>query len=185
MSSFACENIHQGQERINDESRGRKQINLWLASLLCDQLLPIREWKCQDINQVLHHGRCFLSSASSSTEKPGQNRSCYEQFKMCIVFWSESLNCEIKGLVVLSHEFFARGGQQSSKNLCSLWRIIRPLSHTLCPSVCSLRQMNWKHVNRSSKRTMQMKTSSKIKTFRNTNVLVLWQSQLRLETVCA
>ena len=90
MSSFACENIHQSQERINDESRGRKEINLWLASLLCDQLLPIREWKCHDINQVLHHGLCFLSSASSSTEKPGQNRSCYEQFKMCIVLWSES-----------------------------------------------------------------------------------------------
>ena len=25
MSSFASENIHQGQERINDESRGRKE----------------------------------------------------------------------------------------------------------------------------------------------------------------
>ena len=43
MSSFACENIHQGQERINDESWGRKEINLCLAALLCDQLLPIRE----------------------------------------------------------------------------------------------------------------------------------------------
>ena len=43
MSSFACENIHQGQERINDESWGRKEINLCLATLLCDQLLPIRE----------------------------------------------------------------------------------------------------------------------------------------------
>ena len=30
MSSFACENIHQGQERINDESWRRKEINLWL-----------------------------------------------------------------------------------------------------------------------------------------------------------
>ena len=43
MSSFACENIHQGQERINDESWGRKKMNLCLAALLCDQLLPIRE----------------------------------------------------------------------------------------------------------------------------------------------
>ena len=41
--SFACENIHEGQERINDESWGRKEINLCLAALLCDQLLPIRE----------------------------------------------------------------------------------------------------------------------------------------------
>ena len=50
MSSFACENIHQGQERINDKFRGRKEINLCLAALLCDQLLPIRKWRCQDID---------------------------------------------------------------------------------------------------------------------------------------
>ena len=37
MSSFACENIHQGHEQINDEFRGRKQVNLCLAALLCDQ----------------------------------------------------------------------------------------------------------------------------------------------------
>ena len=43
MSSFACENIHEGQERINVESWGRKEINLCLAALLCDNLLPIRE----------------------------------------------------------------------------------------------------------------------------------------------
>ena len=43
MSSFACVNIHQGQERINDESWDRKEMNLCLAALLCDQLLPIRE----------------------------------------------------------------------------------------------------------------------------------------------
>ena len=75
MSSFACKNIHQDQERINDKSRGRKEINLCLAALLCNQLLPIREWRCQDIDQVLLHGRCFLSSASSSTEVPDQNGS--------------------------------------------------------------------------------------------------------------
>ena len=41
----------------------------------CLHLLVIREWRCQDIDQVLLHGRCFLSSASSSTEVRGQNRS--------------------------------------------------------------------------------------------------------------
>ena len=43
MSSFACKNIHQGQEWINGESWGRKVINLCLVALLCDQLLPIRK----------------------------------------------------------------------------------------------------------------------------------------------
>ena len=41
----------------------------------CLHLLVIREWRCQDIDQVFLHGRCFLSSASSSTEVRGQNRS--------------------------------------------------------------------------------------------------------------
>ena len=75
MSSFACGNIHQGQESINDESRGRKEIYLCFGALLCDQLLPICEWRYQDIDQVLLHGRCFFSSASSNTEALGQNRS--------------------------------------------------------------------------------------------------------------
>ena len=52
MSSFACENIHQSQERINDESRGRKEINLCLAALLCDSTFVDREWRCQGIDQV-------------------------------------------------------------------------------------------------------------------------------------
>ena len=76
MSSFACENIHQGHEHINYEFRGRKELNLCLPALLCDQLLlPIRECRCQDIDQVLLHGRCFLFSVSSSTEVPDQNGS--------------------------------------------------------------------------------------------------------------
>lgn len=72
MSSFACEIIHQGHKLLNLEEE-KRSINLCLVALLCDQLLPIQEWRCQDIDQVLLHGRCFLTSASSSTEIPGQN----------------------------------------------------------------------------------------------------------------
>ena len=68
MSSFGFVIIHQGHER--------KEINLCLAALLCDQLLPIREWRYQDIDQVLLHRLCFLCSASSSTKVPGQSSSC-------------------------------------------------------------------------------------------------------------
>ena len=32
------------------------EIFLRLAALLCEQFLPIREWKCQDFDQVLLHG---------------------------------------------------------------------------------------------------------------------------------
>ena len=68
-------NIQHGQKRINEESRGRKEINLCLAALLNDQRMPIREWSCQDIDQVLLHGSCFVCSVSSSSEVTGQSSS--------------------------------------------------------------------------------------------------------------
>lgn len=73
MSSFVCESIHQSHELLNYRSRERKEINLCLAALLCDQHLPNREWRCKDIDQVLLHGRCFLSGAFSGL--PDQNSS--------------------------------------------------------------------------------------------------------------
>lgn len=60
MSVFACGIIHQGHKQLNDESRARKEINVCLAALLCDHFLPIREWKFQDIDQVLFRGHRFL-----------------------------------------------------------------------------------------------------------------------------
>jgi len=63
MSSFACGIIHQGHKLLNLKEE-KRSINLCLVALLCDQLLPIQEWRRQDINQVLLHERCFLTSAS-------------------------------------------------------------------------------------------------------------------------
>ena len=63
MSLFACGIIHQGQEQLNDESQARKEINVCLAALLRDHFLPIRKWKCQDIDQVLFHRRFFPSAS--------------------------------------------------------------------------------------------------------------------------
>ena len=34
-----------------------------LAALLYEQFLPIREWRCQDIDQVLLHGDHFFLSS--------------------------------------------------------------------------------------------------------------------------
>lgn len=65
----------------------KKSISLCLVALPCDQLLPIREWRCQYIDQVLLHRRCFLTSASSSTEIPGLN--------VFICLWNYSSNCWI------------------------------------------------------------------------------------------
>jgi len=75
MSLFACGSIHQGHERFSDESRGRQEVFMCLAALLCEQFLPIREWRRQDIDQVLLHGDHFFLSAFSSSEVPGKHAS--------------------------------------------------------------------------------------------------------------
>jgi len=42
----------QGHERFifSDDSRGREEFFICLAALLCEQFLPIRKWRCQDID---------------------------------------------------------------------------------------------------------------------------------------
>ena len=39
------------------------EIFMCLAALLYEQFLPIREWTCQDIDQVLLHGDHFFLSS--------------------------------------------------------------------------------------------------------------------------
>ena len=48
---------------VGDDSRGRQEIFMCLAALLYEQFLPIREWRCQDIDQVLLHGDHFFLSS--------------------------------------------------------------------------------------------------------------------------
>ena len=63
MSLIGCGSIHQGHERFSDDSRGRQDIFMCLAALLYEQFLPIREWRCQDIDHVLLHGDHFFLSS--------------------------------------------------------------------------------------------------------------------------
>lgn len=48
--------IHQGDDEFSYESRGRKEVPMILSSLLRDQLWPIHQWRCEEINCVLLHG---------------------------------------------------------------------------------------------------------------------------------
>ena len=46
---------YQYHERFCDESRGEQEIS-WGGvgvALLCEQFLPIREWRCEDINALI------------------------------------------------------------------------------------------------------------------------------------
>ena len=73
MSLITCGSIHEGHEWFSNHSRGRQEIFICLAALLC-AILPIREWRCrQDIDQVpLHEIIFFCFSVFSSSEVFGK-----------------------------------------------------------------------------------------------------------------
>ena len=66
MSLIAFGSIHEGHEWFSDDSRGRQEIFVCLAALLCEQfLVPIRE---VPRDQVLLHEFIFFLSLYSSSE---------------------------------------------------------------------------------------------------------------------
>ena len=69
MSLITCGSIHEGHEWFSNDSRGRQEIFICLAVLLC-AILPIREWRRrQDIDQVLLHEIIFFVSVYSAAVK--------------------------------------------------------------------------------------------------------------------
>ena len=55
---------------VSDYSQGRQEISMCLAVLLCEQ---IREWRCQDIDQVLVHEIIFLCQCIQQQWSARQN----------------------------------------------------------------------------------------------------------------
>ena len=51
----------------SDDSRGRRDFYVFGCSIL-GAVLPIREWRCQDVDQVLLHEIIFFLSVFSSSE---------------------------------------------------------------------------------------------------------------------
>ena len=91
MSLIGCGSIHQGHERFSDDSPGRQEIFMCLAALLYKQFLPIREWSCQDIDQVLLHGDHFFLSS----ELLDKNASIRSKLKLpTAAFWSREITEE-------------------------------------------------------------------------------------------
>ena len=53
MSLITCGSIHEGHEWFSDYSRGRQEILfVWLMFYYMGAILPIRERRCQYIDQV-------------------------------------------------------------------------------------------------------------------------------------
>ena len=59
MSLITCGSIHQGHEWFSDDSRGRRDLYMSSCSIMC-AILSIREWRCQDIDQVPLHEIIFF-----------------------------------------------------------------------------------------------------------------------------
>ena len=66
MSLIACGSIHQGHERFSDDSRGRQDIFLCLAALLCEQFLSIRKQEVPRYRSSPTSWRLFFLSVFSS-----------------------------------------------------------------------------------------------------------------------
>ena len=64
MSLITCGSIHQGYEWFCDDSRGKQEIFMCLAALLCEQFCRFARngSRCQDVDQVLLHEIIFSSS---------------------------------------------------------------------------------------------------------------------------
>lgn len=73
MSLIACGSIHQGHERFSDDSRGRQDIFLCLAALLCEQFLPIRKQEVPRYRSSPTSWRLLFLSVFSSGEVVGKN----------------------------------------------------------------------------------------------------------------
>ena len=53
MSLIACGSIHEGHEWFSDNSRGRQEIFMCLAALLCEQFCRFANEGANDVDQVL------------------------------------------------------------------------------------------------------------------------------------
>ena len=67
MSLIACGNIHEGHEWFSDDSRGRQEIYMCLATLLCEQFCRFaNEGAKISIKSYFMRAFVFLSVFSSS-----------------------------------------------------------------------------------------------------------------------
>ena len=105
-------------------------------------------------DQVLLHRRCFLTSASSSTEIPGQN-SILRKLPTTACWFRVKMGKDIEQLLAISKskcpslveanhstvklndslhfQRILRPWRQIIQNLCRLGSLNRPLSHVHCP----------------------------------------------------
>ena len=65
LALITCGSIHEGHEWFSDDSRRRQEIFVFGCSII-SAILPIRERRFQDIDQVLLHKIIFFLSVYSA-----------------------------------------------------------------------------------------------------------------------
>ena len=71
MSLITYGSIHETHEWFGNDSRGNEIFYVFGCSIMW-AILPIREWRCQDIDQVLLHENIFCFSVFSCSEVLGK-----------------------------------------------------------------------------------------------------------------
>jgi hypothetical protein len=61
MPLFTCGSVHQGDERFSNDSCGKQCSFISLIALFVEQTIPVCEWNCQTVDNILSLGdRMYL-----------------------------------------------------------------------------------------------------------------------------
>ncbi len=61
MLLFTCGSVHQGDERFSNDSRGKQCSFISLIALFVEKTIPVCEWNCQTVDNILSLGdRMYL-----------------------------------------------------------------------------------------------------------------------------
>ncbi len=61
MPLFTCGSVHQGDERFSNDSREKQCSFISLIALFVEQTIPVCEWNCQTVDNILSLGdRMYL-----------------------------------------------------------------------------------------------------------------------------
>jgi hypothetical protein len=63
MPLFTCGSVHQGDERFSNDSCGKQCSFISLIALFVEQTIPVCEWNCQTVDNILSLGDCMYLHA--------------------------------------------------------------------------------------------------------------------------
>ena len=78
MPLFTCGSVNQGDERFSDDCRGKQCSFMCLIALFVEQTIPICEWNCQIVDNILSLGdRMYLHALENKLIPSSELMSIY------------------------------------------------------------------------------------------------------------